>query len=168
MTPGNFALPDNLTIRAARSEDQGFMASLYRTTRDDLRRLDADREFVESLIDMQQQAQVVGYGEQFPNAHYFIVERLGERIGRIVVDFGQSEVRLVDIAFLPGARGQGYGTQVIRALQRAATQVHTPLALVVHRDDPRARRLYGALGFVVAETHPMADKMVWTPVLNMS
>lgn len=166
MLSGEFSLPDNLSIRAARSEDEGFMATLYRTTRDDLRRIDAERDFIESLIDMQQQAQVVGYGEQFPNAYYFIVERLGERIGRIVVDFGHDEIRLVDIVFVPQARGRGHGSQVIRALQQAAAKVHTPLALVVHRDDPKARRLYMALGFAVAESHPMADKLVWVPVLN--
>lgn len=163
MLPGIAPLPDNLGLRPARPEDKGFIEALYRSTRDDLRLLEAEDGFVEELIGMQQRAQVQGYGEMFPNAMYFVVERLGERIGRAVVDFGPNEVRLVDIAFIPQAQGQGYGSHVIRAMQYAAGQARAPLTLSVSRSNPRARQTYLALGFRVEQADPMTEFMAWYP-----
>lgn len=67
------------------------MESLYRSGRDDLRLINAEPEFVEELIDMQFRARTAGYGEAFPNAFYFVVEKLGERIGQITVDSGDAQ-----------------------------------------------------------------------------
>lgn len=163
MLAGNTPLPDNLGIRPARPEDRVFIESLYRATRDDLRLIDAEDEFVEELIGMQQQAQTRGYGEMFPNAMYFVVERLGDRLGRIVVDFGPNEVRLVDIAFMPQARGRGYGSHVIKAMQFAAGQARAPLTLSVNRTNIRARQAYLALGFRVVQSDAMTEHMAWYP-----
>lgn len=156
-------LPENLGIRPAREEDKGFIESLYRSTRDDLRYVDAEEEFVEELILLQHRAQGQGYGEAFPNAFHFIVEKLGEKIGRIIVDFGHNEIRLLDIAFIRQARGKGYGSGVIRALQHAASQARAPLTLTVHRGNPAARRLYLALGFRVEQADQMVEFMTWYP-----
>lgn len=156
-----FPLPDNLSIRPARDEDHGFMESLYRSTRDDLRLLAAERDWIEEMIGHQYRAQQMGYGHAYPNAYYFIVERLGEQIGRIVVDIGDAGIHLVDIAFLPKARGQGYGSHILRALQHAAAQVQAPLSLSVNPAQLSVKQLYLSLGFVVIESHPLNEKMVW-------
>ncbi|MGE5493525.1 MAG: GNAT family N-acetyltransferase [Actinomycetota bacterium] len=156
-------LPDNLGIRPARDEDQGFIASLYRSSRDDLRLVDAEDDFIEELILMQHRAQALGYGDAYPNAYYFIVENLGEKIGRVIVDFGHNEIRLVDVTFIREARGKGFGSSVIRALQHAAGQARAPLTITVHRSNPGAKRLYLALGFHVEQSDPMLELMAWYP-----
>jgi len=163
MLVGNSPLPDNLGIRPARPEDKGFIESLYRSTRDDLRLIDAETDFIEELIGMQQRAQGQGYGEMFPNAMYFVVEHLNERIGRIVVDFGPNEIRLVDLAFVPQARGRGFGVTVIKAMQFAAGQSRAPLTLAVNRTNVRARQLYLSLGFRVEQSDVMTEYMAWYP-----
>lgn len=163
MQAGNIRLPDNLEIRPARDEDSGFIESLYRSTRDDLRLIDAENDFVEELIQMQHQAQIRSYGEAFPNAYYFIVEKLGEKIGRVIVDFGHNEIRLLEVAFIRQVRGQGYGSGVIRALQHAAAQARAPLTLTVHRGNPGARRLYISLGFIVEQADHMIEQLAWHP-----
>ena len=76
---------NELGMRPARPSDSGFIESLYRSTREDLRLVDAEDDFIEALITMQQQAQTVGYGNLFPNAMTFIVEKQGEPIGRVMV-----------------------------------------------------------------------------------
>ncbi|MDD4958640.1 MAG: hypothetical protein PHS51_04775 [Gallionella sp.] len=43
-------LPDNLSIRPVRDEDHGFMESLYRSTRDDLRLLAAECDWIEKMV----------------------------------------------------------------------------------------------------------------------
>lgn len=139
------------------------MESLYSSTRDDLRQIAAERDLIEEIITQQHRAQTTGYGNMYPNAYYFIVEKLGDKIGRIVVDIGDTEVRLVDIAFIPLARGKGYGAHVLRALQQAAAQCRAPLALTVNRHNLPARNLYLTLGFRSEGGHPMLERMVWYP-----
>jgi ribosomal protein S18 acetylase RimI-like enzyme len=163
MLPSGAQLPDNLSLRPARDEDGGFLESLYRSTRDDLRMTDLEADAVEHLIGMQYQAQTQGYGEQFPDAWHFVIERLGDRIGRVVLDFGPNEVRVVDIAFVPQARGRGFGTHILKALQMAATQVRAPLTLSVNPLNLSAKRLYLQLGFRVQETAPTVELLVWYP-----
>lgn len=165
MLPGYSNTPEGLNLRPANTGDSAFIESLYRTTREDLRQLDADKEIVENLIDMQFDAQTNGYGEQFPNAMHFVVEKLGERIGRVIVDFGSNEVRIVDIAFIPRARGQGYGTAILRMMQQAAAKIMAPLALSVNSFNTEAKNLYLRLGFQVEEYHPPIERMIWYPRL---
>lgn len=163
MLPGTSNLPDGLSLRPAGPSDQPFIQSLYASTRNDLRLVDGERDFVESLIDMQFQAQSTGYGSQFPNAMYFIVEKLGERIGRVTLDFGTNEVRLVDIAFITAARGKGYGTTVLKAIQHTAAKIRAPVALSVMKTNLAVKRLYLGLGFRTEESGPIYERMVWYP-----
>jgi ribosomal protein S18 acetylase RimI-like enzyme len=161
----NFNLPSGLTIRPARDSDKVFISTLYRAVRNDLRLVDAEEDFVEMLIEQQHHAQTVGYGEMFPDAMYFIVEKHTEKIGRIVVDFGMNDVRLVDLAFIPVAQGKGYGSEVIQMLQQAAAVNRVPLTLSVMTHNYAAKALYVRLGFVLLNDRGTHEEMVWYPPL---
>jgi ribosomal protein S18 acetylase RimI-like enzyme len=156
-------IPGGIGLRPQRDSDAPFVAALYDTTRDDLRHAIAPPELIEELIEMQFRAQREGYGQKFPNAMYFIVEAQGERIGRVAVDFGPNEVRIIDLALIPAARNKGHGTSVFRALQAAAGKVRAPLTLTVAANNPRAAQLYAALGFRVEQQTPTHAFMVWYP-----
>lgn len=156
-------LPDGLSIRPARDNDKAFVESLFKSTRDDLRLIDAEHDYIENLIEQQHHAQTVGYGEQFPNAMYFIIEKQNERIGRVVIDFGANEVRIVDIAFIPVARNNGYGASIIRALKHTAAQVCAPMVLSVSRMNLRAKSFYLSEGFQVEESDDAIELMAWYP-----
>ncbi|MDT4329290.1 GNAT family N-acetyltransferase [Methylomonas sp. MED-D] len=155
--------PAGLNLRPQRDNDATFLAGLYHSLRDDLRLLDAERDFVEELIEMQFRAQREGYGQQFPNAMYFIIEIHSQAVGRVAVDFGHNEVRLIDLALLPAARNRGHGRAVIRALQQAAGQAHAPLTLVAALDNPGALAFYAKLGFGLARTSDSHALLVWYP-----
>lgn len=157
------ALPDGLRLRPAGSADEPFLASLYRSTRDDLRLMDAEEEFVEWLIGLQEKAQTNGYGEAHPDALTFIIEKLGERVGRVIVAFGEQEVRVVDISLIPAVRRLGFGKTVFQALQQAADRVKTPLTLCALRHNTAANAFYRGLGFQVAASGPVVDLLVWYP-----
>lgn len=150
-------------LRPQRDSDAPFVAALYNTTRDDLRQAVAPQALIEELIEMQFRAQREGYGQKFPNAMYFIVETQGENIGRVAVDFGSNEVRIIDLALMPAARNKGHGTSVFRALQAAAAKVRAPLTLTVALNNPRAVQLYGVLGFRVEQLTETHAFMVWYP-----
>lgn len=166
MLSGNIQLPAGLNMRPMRTSDGAFMETLYRSTRDDLRLLDAEEDFIEEFIDLQRRAQAQGYGDMFPNAMYFVVEYHGEPIGRVVLDFGQNEIRVMDIALIPVARGKGYGGQVLQAVQAVAGKVMAPVTLTVRFDHLRAKQLYARLGFVVEEAQIPFERMVWYPTAS--
>lgn len=163
MLSGSLKFQGGLSLRPMNSSDKAFVESLYRSTRDDLRMLDAEDDFIEEFIDLQRRAQTDGYGDMFPNAMYFVAEYHNERIGRVVLDFGANEIRVVDIALIPPARGKGYGGQVLQAVQLAAGKVMAPVALSVRFDHLRAKQLYAHLGFVVEEAQIPYERMVWYP-----
>lgn len=159
----SFALPAGLSMRPQREGDAIFMARLFKSSQEHLQLLDAESDLVEELMEMQFRAQREGYGNQFPNAMYFVVEFQGEAVGRAAVDFGANEVRLVDLVFLPVARGRGFGAGVIRSLQMAAAQVSAPLTLTALRTNVRALQLYSQLGFLVEAYNPTHALLAWRP-----
>jgi GNAT superfamily N-acetyltransferase len=150
--------------RAPGDGDAAFLARLYASTRTDLHSLTADPALVDSIIGMQQRFQAVGYRHDFPDAHYLVLEHAGAPCGRIVVDAGPAALRLVDIALLPEARGQGLGRHILRALQGCARAAGVPLTLSVHHANPRARRLYLALGFQSSARNEVSEQMLWSNV----
>lgn len=154
---------NGFALRPMTASDNAFVESLYRSTRDDLRLLNAEDDFIEELIGWQRHAQTEGYGDMFPNAMYFIAEYHGERIGRIILDFGDAEIRVVDIALIPAARGKGYGAQVLQTVQLVAGKVLAPVALTVRCDHLQAKQLYARLGFVVEGAQMPFQRMVWYP-----
>lgn len=153
-------LPD-ACLRAIQEGDGPFMRALYASTRDDLRALPMPKAVVADLIAMQQQIHETGQRNAFPAARRWIVAWRGEAIGRIVVDMGDAEWRLIDIAILPAARRQGIGSAILRALQRGAATRGAAVALAVARSNDAARRLYVAAGFAVRGADELQEQMAW-------
>jgi ribosomal protein S18 acetylase RimI-like enzyme len=154
---------DGLSVRPARDSDGLFLQSLYHSARPDLQFIDADLERVEEVIAQQFQVQEQGIGNEFPNAMHYVVEKLGTLIGALVTDFGPNEIRVLYLAFIPAARGKGYGRALLKVVQQAAQQVCCPVATVVWSNNPHARQHYLALGFQVEERNVAAERLVWYP-----
>lgn len=152
-----------LSLRPAGAMDAPFLEQLYRATRPELERVDAEPERVDALATQQYDIMQAGVGAGFPNAMQFVVERTGGRIGAVMVDFGPNEVRLIYLALLPAWHGQGHGRSLLQGLQQAAARTQVPLAVTVWRSNPRARAWYLGLGFAVEESHPAAERLVWYP-----
>lgn len=161
MSNSGLNLPYGMNMRPAMAADGPFIESLYKSTRDDLKTIDAETGFIEELIEQQYHAQTVGYGEKFPNAMYFVVEKVNQKIGRVVVDFGPNEVRVVDIALIPTARNQGFGQGIIKSLQYAAVSSGVPLTLTVAAGNIAATRLYAKMGFQCIEQAPTHSLLAW-------
>lgn len=151
-----------LLTRPAGEGDEAFLRRLYAGTREDLRAAAPDPAVLDLLLDMQWRAQGAGYRQAWPAADSLIVECAGTPLGRLLVDRGAHAWRIVDIALLPEARGQGHGSALLRALGQCARQAGAVLTLSVRRDNPRARKLYAALGFVAGGGDAMAEQMVAT------
>ncbi|MGP6458256.1 GNAT family N-acetyltransferase [Pseudomonas parakoreensis] len=154
---------DGLVVRPSRATDEPFLHRLYQSARPDLQWIDGEQEVVQQVVAQQFQVQEQGVGENHPNAMHYVVEKLGTAIGALSTDFGPNEIRVLYIAFIPQARGKGYGRAVLQGVQKAAQQVRCPVATVVWANNPRARQHYLALGFTVEESNPAAQRLVWYP-----
>lgn len=163
MQAARIPVPAGLNLRSVRPEDSGFLEALYRSTRDDLRQINAENSFIEELIRMQHALQMQGNAAHYPNALQLVVERLGERIGRIIVDFGRDEIKILSIAFMSSERGKGNGSGILRGLQQAAADMRVPLVLDVMHGNLKAKQLYLRLGFGVEQSGRIEDRMVWRP-----
>lgn len=159
-------LPDGLYLRPKVPSDEPFLQALYISTRDDLLLIDQCQDEYQQLVEMQYQAQCAGYGEQFPNALYFIIEHHHQPVGKVSIDFGANDIRIVDLALVREARGKNLGKGVIQSLQFAATQAGAPLSLTVEQQNLFARRLYHSLGFIVESEQQPYALMVWYPPSN--
>jgi GNAT superfamily N-acetyltransferase len=154
---------DGLEVRPSRDSDNPFVQSLYHSARPDLQLIDGERDLVEEVIAQQFRVQEVGIGNGFPYAMHYVIEKLGTLIGALVVDFGPNEIRVLYLAFIPAARGKGYGRVVLQGVQQAAEKVCCPVATVVWASNPHARQHYLALGFQVEERDVAAERLVWYP-----
>ncbi|WP_022731531.1 hypothetical protein [Thalassospira lucentensis] len=162
---GRRDLPGGLSIRPHRDSvaDKAFVSKLIKDNRDDIRAADGAKDYLESIVDMQETAMQTGYGAAFGNAAHFIIEKIGVNVGRLLVESGGTEVRIVDLQFIPSAQDLGYGPIVIGTMQQAAAQQRVQLAITVLSNRPKLKHWLTLKGFVVDETNPAADRMVWNP-----
>ena len=168
MISGTVPLPHGITARPARAGDKDFLAKMYKDNRDDLRMADADTDYIEMTIELQLQAQSGGYGQNFPNAIYLILEKNGTRIGRITLDIGPAELRLIDLDFIKKAQGKGFGSSILLWLMQASAQTKKPLLVPARRDDFSMAKFLTKYGFV--EDATMSDevyaRMSWFPTAD--
>lgn len=142
-----------IALRPVVEADRAFLMGLYGSTRDEeLSHVSWGPDELASFIAMQFEAQDVAYRQTFPGARFLVVLVDGERVGRLTVARLESEVRLVDIALVPAARGRGIGTALVTWVVTTADRDGLPATLHV---DPasRAMGLYARLGFEPVEQH---------------
>lgn len=155
------ALPDGLTLRPSTAADAAFMEELFRTTRQHFYSMPLPRPHVDLLLAQQYQLQQASYAGQWPAAYTLLIERAGKGIGKIMLDESGVGVHIIDFVLEPGARGKGYGTAVLQALQAAAGE--RPIELSVDRQNLPARKLYQAHGFRVDAASDTHESMSWSP-----
>ncbi len=151
-----------IRLRPECADDEAFRFKLFcRSRPDDWSALRIEPALLEGLMRHQFLAQTAGYRTQFPSAAFDIIERAGERIGRMVVDRPGKHVHIVDQAILPTQRNQGIGTAILRALMAEAAALGLPVRLKVASSNDPSMRLYGRLGFIVVEETPTYLDMTW-------
>ena len=154
-------------LRPVCVDDQAFLGALYFRSREDLQFPGADPDFVLQLIKMQQQAQLNGFQQLFPEARHWVIEKASsaEPVGRAVINYGKNELRLVDIAVMPEHRRTGVGRFVLVALQQQASAGPCVVRLAVSKTNHAARQLYLGLGFGIDSADELFEQMLWRPFL---
>ena len=156
------ALPA-LGLRPANAQDEEFLLSLFISTRsDEFRLINLEPKQKAALIAMQLKAQRGQFFTSYPQALNSIVLWNGDPIGRILIDRGETEFSLVDIALLPEHRNRGTGTALLKDLIEEATNVAKPIRLHVVSSNS-AKRLYERLGFCQVGGDAAYVEMRWVP-----
>jgi ribosomal protein S18 acetylase RimI-like enzyme len=151
----------SLALRAETGEDEAFLFALYANTREEeLSATGWPPQMREAFLIQQFKAMRQGYATLFPKAQFSIILAGGQAVGRQVVDRGEQEILLVDIALLAGCRSQRIGTVLVGRLLEEAAAAGKPVNLSVLQNN-RAARLYQRLGFQFIEQSGMHQRMRW-------
>jgi ribosomal protein S18 acetylase RimI-like enzyme len=151
------SLPPPLRWREATATDEALLEELFLAGREELRQLPGP------LLQMQRTIQETGLREIYPRALRLVIERGGDAVGHAIVDIGEKELRLLDVAVLPATRRSGVARAVVAGLQREAAQRRLPMGLMVSRANAAACALYAAHGFVAEPSDTLFVQMRWTP-----
>jgi ribosomal protein S18 acetylase RimI-like enzyme len=154
---------DAVTLRPATQADYFFMRQLYGSTREEeLKQFPFDEFQKKAFLDQQFAAQYQHYQLHYPTCERNIIERDGKPVGRMWIDEWRDQIRLVDIALMPEARGSGIGSMLLHAVLERGRKAGKPVTIHVEGFNP-ALRLYERLGFVKVDTNGMYYLMKWTP-----
>lgn len=156
-------LPGTITLRTAVEADYDFMRRLYAATREEeLAQFPFDEAQKTAFLDQQFAAQFEHYTVHYPTCERNIILRDETPIGRLWIDEWRDQIRLVDITLMPGERGSGVGTMLVRDVLERGTKAGKPVTIHVEAYNP-ALRLYERLGFVRVDTNGVYYFMRWTP-----
>ena len=152
-----------LGLRPATVDDEPFLRNLFASTRaDELAFLSGDHHQAEAFIAMQFNAQSRQYVLSYPQALNSIILWDDAPIGRLLLDRGEREFTLVDVALLPIYRGTGIGTGLIQDIVKEAGAAGKPIRLHVSTSNA-AKRLYERLGFSRVGGDAVYFEMMWFP-----
>jgi ribosomal protein S18 acetylase RimI-like enzyme len=136
-----------ISLRTQTEADDAFLKELYASVRwsevastgwpDGLK-----HAFLEQQRALQTQHYVTHYNELWRG----IVLYANRPVGRMYLWQNGDDLRIVDLSLLESRRGQGIGTQLLRAVIGEATLSNACVSLHVEQNNP-ARQLYQRLGF---------------------
>ena len=147
----------DISYRRFSDDDLPFVTELYMSTRrEEIAVTGWPAELQEQFLAQQAAAQHDHYAIHFADAEWLIIERDGQPIGRLYLETNPSDLHIIDIALLPGSRGQGIGGAVLKDVLDQARDFGRGVTIHVERNNP-ARSLYARLGFEMVEEGGVYD-----------
>ncbi len=153
----------NVTLRPVGADDHEFLIEVYGSTRaEELALAPWTSEQRHAFIQHQFTAQQDHYAKTYPTANHDIIVSDGRQVGRLYVARLDREIRIVDIALLPGARNAGIGSYLIKQLLAEAERTGRVVRIYVEEFNP-SLHLFERLGFSPSEQQGIHLLMQWNP-----
>lgn len=151
-----------VALRPATPEDRELLFRVYASTREEeLAPVPWPAEAKEAFLRQQFEAQDAWWRTHYAGATFEVVVVDGLDAGRLYLWEGPSEVRIVDVAILPEARGGGVGTRLLRDVLARAASAGKAVTIHVERTNP-ALALYERLGFRLVEDKGVYLFLSWS------
>lgn len=150
-----------ITLRPVEAADEWMLRALFaESLRAQLRTSGLTPGEIELLIEMRFRdgAEQARSGDFELQQSIVLID--GVEVGYLVLDRRPGETRIVDIALLAAFRGRGFGSSLLRSLQREAAAAGRLMGLRVARNHD-AQRLYGRLGFREVAADELHVEMAW-------
>lgn len=158
------AADKTIAFRPISDDDLEFLHRVYaETRREELSVTPWTEEEKRTFLRLQAEAQHRHYQLHYTGSDFLVILVDGVPSGRLYVGRWSKEIRVVDIALLPEARGSGVGTRILKDLLDEGARTGRCVTIHVERMNP-ALRLYERLGFVVEEDKGIYLFMKWSPV----
>jgi ribosomal protein S18 acetylase RimI-like enzyme len=152
-----------IDLRTVTEEDNDFLLSVYASTRaDEMTRVDWNTEQKEAFLRMQFNAQSQFYIENYPGATFQVITLNDQPVGRLYIHRRENEIRIMDIALLPGYRNLGIGSALLQDILDQGKNHNLPVTIHVEQFNP-ALRLYKRMGFRQKEDKGVYLLMEWSP-----
>jgi ribosomal protein S18 acetylase RimI-like enzyme len=146
-----------------RTEDAPFLFALYAASRkEELSVTDWSDEQKQQFLAMQFAAQHQAYTTNYPGATLDVLEAGDEKIGRLYVYRGTTEIRIIDIAVVDAHRNRGIGSNLLRSILEEGRSSGRAVTIHVEKNNP-ALRLYERLGFEITADREAYWFMTATP-----
>jgi GNAT superfamily N-acetyltransferase len=160
----NFA--GGTSLRLVRPSDDEFLLGLFMAARPYLAISHPDPAFVRFLYEDQRRINRLGAESRYPEHLEFVIERTGQDIGLLRLDFGYTDWRIAELALHPRARAKGIGSTILKGLQAVAGEARMTLSLSTPSTIGSAAAFFARYGFVTvpgAEPFSPVLHMVWYP-----
>lgn len=155
-------MPESISFRPETDDDLDFLFALYASTREEeMKIVPWTAEQKDGFLRQQFGAQRTHYRGNYRDADYRIILRDGVAIGRLYLHQMPGDLRIMDIALVPAARGGGLGSALLREILEAAGERGDTVSIHVEQYNP-AYRLYRRLGFVDVEQNGPYMLMRWS------
>lgn len=152
-----------ITFRPETDEDVEFLYRLYASTREEELSVVAwTPDQKEVFLRQQFNAQRSHYLEHYSSAQYSIVLEDGDAVGRLYLNRLPGDIRIMDIALIPEARGRGIGERLLRDILEEGGSAGKSVSIHVEAFNP-ALRLYERMGFRQIDTYGPYLLLEWKP-----
>lgn len=163
-------LPPGLRWRDAHDGDVPFLRLLYGDTRAaELAAVPWPDPVRHAFLDSQFTLQHRHFTACYEPADYLVIECAGQPIGRLYLHRAEREATVIDIALLDAWRGRGFGSALLREVQRAAMRDALD-AVVLHVElrNFAAKKLYERMQFVAEADTGTHVRMRWLATNGLS
>jgi ribosomal protein S18 acetylase RimI-like enzyme len=151
-----------LSLRAIEPSDEAFLYRVYASTRTaEMELVNWSESDKQAFLWHQFTAQHTYYQQHYATASFQVVLCGDAMVGRLYVNRGPTEIRIVDISVLPEYRGHGVGTCLLRDILGEANRDGKEVTIHVERFN-QALGWYQRLGFRPVEDRGVYVLMRWS------
>ena len=155
--------PPPVAFRPISRQDMEFLYTVYASTRTaELAVVDWPEAQKDAFLREQFNAQHRAYQDTYEGGDFLVILMNERAIGRLYVARWDKEIRIIDIALLPGYRNGGIGSGILTDILAEGARTAKRVTIHVEMFNP-ALRLYERLGFRRLGEHGVYHFMGWTP-----